>query len=452
MKTPRLLFLALSGVRVRDEVLRREGMTLPGFVERGQVVASLPSLALLTLAAHTPPHWEIEYLEIDDFDASSHARVLGGAFDLVAISALSARIFEAYALADLLRQNGATVVLGGLHVSAMPREAMPHADAIVIGEGESVWPQLIADLESGNLQSEYSSFPQPFDFQHSRTPRYDLLDTSKYNRLTLQTTRGCPLDCAFCAASKTISAWKKKPLAHVRRDLEAILQIWPRPFLELADDNTFADKKYARGLVQLLAEYSAPWFTESDISLADDDELLELLAQANCAQVLIGLESANQLSLKNIDHADWKARRAEKAMAAIEKIQSFGISVNGCFVLGLDEDDTSIFEATRNWVRQSRLSQVQITVLTPFPNTRLYHQLAKQNRLPRPVFWDECTLFDVAFHPGKMNADELRDGFGWLMRELYNPVETEKRRAHFRSCRRARREYSAHESANETIR
>ncbi len=444
MKTPRLGLISLSGVRVRDDVLLREGMTLPGFVERSEVIASLPSLGLLTLAAHTPPHWEIEYLDVDDIDDSTLASILNSRFDLVGLSALSARIFEAYALADTLRKNGITVVLGGLHVSALPHEAASHADAVVVGEGEAVWPQLLADFEAHRLRAQYSSFPQPFQLCHSKTPRYDLLDISKYNRLTLQTTRGCPLDCAFCAASKTISSWKKKPLEQVRRDLEAILEIWPRPFLELADDNTFADKKYARELVRLLGEYNVPWFTESDISLADDNELLELLAQANCAQVLVGLESANSKSLKDIDRANWKARRADKALAAIEKIQSHGISVNGCFVLGLDEDDKNVFEATRDWVRVSNLSEVQITLLTPFPGTRLYHQLAAQKRLLQPIFWDRCTLFDINYKPAHMSAQELHSGFTWLMRELYNPVETAKRKAHFKACRKARRNSTAH--------
>ena len=444
MRAPRLALISLSGGRVRDEELLREGMTLPGFVERSEVIASLPSLGLLTLAAHTPPHWDIEYLEFDEFSDEDITRLIDGKFDIVGISALSARIFEAYSLADTLRKNGIPVVLGGLHVSALPHEAARHADAVVVGEGEAVWPQLLTDFEAHHLRPQYSSFSQPFQLCQSKAPRYDLLDISKYNRLTLQTTRGCPLDCAFCAASKTISSWKKKPLEQVRRELEAILEIWPRPFLELADDNTFADKKYARELVRLLGEYNVPWFTESDVSLADDDELLELLAQANCAQVLVGVESVNFKSLKDIDRANWKARRADKALAAIEKIQSYGVSVNGCFVLGLDEDDESVFEATRDWVRASNLSEVQITLLTPFPGTRLYHQLASQKRLLQSIFWDRCTLFDINYLPAHLSAQELHSGFTWLMRELYNPVETAKRKAHFKACRKARRTSTAY--------
>lgn len=185
-----ILFLAMSGVRVRDEELRKLGMTLPGFVERSQVIASLPSLSLLTLASFTPEHWEITYAEVDDLDGFSTA--MFATFDVVAISALTARIIEAYKLALEFRRLGSMVVLGGLHVSALPDEALQFGDSIVIGEGESVWEHLLSDFEIGHLRRVYSQADfgtRTFNFHHSRVPRYDLLDVSKYNRITLQTSR-----------------------------------------------------------------------------------------------------------------------------------------------------------------------------------------------------------------------------------------------------------------------
>ena len=301
MKSRRGLLLAMSGVRVKSDELRQLGMTLPGFIERGQVIASLPSLSLLTLAAHTPENWEPEYREIDELTDGAAARIAGAGYDIVAISALSARILEAYEIADQLREAGVTVVLGGLHVSALPDEALTHADAIVVGEAELLWPELLADFEGGVLRPRYSSMDSPrrYDFAHAQVPRYDMLDIGRYNRLTLQTSRGCPLDCEFCGASRLISPYKIKPLAQVRRELEAILDIWPKPFVELADDNTFVSKKWARELARLFAQYRIRWFTETDLSVADDDELLELLALSGCAQVLIGLESVDPDALRS---------------------------------------------------------------------------------------------------------------------------------------------------------
>jgi radical SAM superfamily enzyme YgiQ (UPF0313 family) len=214
MRHHKLLFVAMSGVRVQNQALLERGLTLPGFVERSQVIASLPSLGLLTLAAHTPPHWEVEYREIDELLLSEPERISEGGYDVVAISSLTARINDAYRLADALRARGVTVVLGGLHASAMPEEAALHADIVVQGEGENLWPQILLDIENGQQAPFYSSFDTagaPYSFHQSRTPRYDLLDIGKYNRLTLQTTRGCPLDCEFCGASRMISSYKIKP-------------------------------------------------------------------------------------------------------------------------------------------------------------------------------------------------------------------------------------------------
>ena len=369
MKSRRVLLLAMSGVRVKNDELRQLGMTLPGFIERGQVIASLPSLSLLTLAAHTPENWEAEYREIDELTDDAAAQIASAGYDIVAVSAFTARILDAYEIADQLREAGVTVVLGGLHVSALPDEALAHADAVVVGEAELLWPELLSDFETAALRPRYSSMDSPrrFDLAQAQVPRYDMLDVDRYNRLTLQTSRGCPLDCEFCGASRLISPYKIKPLAQVRLELEAILNIWPEPFIELADDNTFVSKKWARELARLFAEYRIRWFTETDLSVADDDELLELLALSGCAQVLIGLESVDPAALDCVDSRRWKQSQLADYTAKIRKIQSYGITVNGCFIFGFDQDDARVFERTREFVQASGLSEVQITILDSFP-------------------------------------------------------------------------------------
>lgn len=435
----RILFLAMSGVRVHDASLRELGLTLPGFVERGNVIASLPSLSLLTLAAHTPPEWEVEYREVEALDARQLAQLESGAYSLIAISALSPRILETYALADRLRAAGQKVVLGGLHVSALPAEAQPHADAIVQGEGERCWPELLGDLERGALKPLYSSRAEPrlrHRLEEARVPRYELLELRRYNRLTLQTSRGCPLDCTFCGASRLISRYQRKPLPLIRRELEAILSLWPRPFLELADDNTFVDRAWSRGLAELLGEYQVPWFTETDISVADDEALLEALARSGCAQLLVGLEATDAPLLQAVDGRAWKRSRVESYLEKVRLIQSYGISVNGCFIFGFDGQDAGAFERTRAFVEESDLSEVQITLLTPFPGTALHRQLAEEGRLLSPVYWERCTLFDPTFVPRGMTLEELTVGFRKLMGDLYNPAATSRRSAQRRKLLR----------------
>ncbi|WP_051107212.1 B12-binding domain-containing radical SAM protein [Niabella aurantiaca] len=210
------------------------GLTLPGFVDRSRVIASLPGLGLLTLAAHTPENWEIIYKELDDYTEDDLEGISEEQPDLIAFSSLTARINETYKLAACFRARGIKVVIGGLHVSALPEEGVLHADAVIQGEGERIWEKLLHDVELGQLQRRYSSLTDPgfaFHFQDARVPRYELLDISKYNRLTIQTTRGCPLHCSFCAASRTISTYKKKPIVQVQKELDAIFSIWDRPFI-----------------------------------------------------------------------------------------------------------------------------------------------------------------------------------------------------------------------------
>ena len=202
--TMRLGLIAMSGVRAHNPELTALGLTLPGFVERNRVIASLPSLGLLTLAGLTPPSIDTSYLEVPDL-----AKVPGvpEEFDVVAISSFSAQINEAYVLADRYRALGTKVILGGLHVSAVPDEARNHADAIVVGEGETAWPLVMADLtgSGGELREMYDARGQSFDLSQSPMPRFDLLDPERYNRFTVQTQRGCPFRCEFCAASIRIS-------------------------------------------------------------------------------------------------------------------------------------------------------------------------------------------------------------------------------------------------------
>lgn len=431
----------MSGVRVNNRALLELGLTLPGFVDRGNVIASLPSLGLLTIAAHTPEHWDIGYSELDAITEEDIRGIIDERADIVALSSLTARIYDTYQLAARLRAGGICVVIGGLHVSAMPEEALAYADCVIQGEGEHIWPVLLSDFEQGRLQTIYSSLRDrklSFDLHCSRVPRYDLLDISKYNRLTIQTTRGCPLHCSFCAASRTISAYKKKPISQIRQELDRIFEIWDRPFIELADDNTFVDKQWSKELLGLFSQYPMKWFTETDISVAYDDELLELLAQSHCAQVLIGFETSSALGLKGLDRNDWKYRQFDNYHYAIDKIQSYGISVNGCFILGFDSDTAETFKETERFILESNLSEVQITLLTPFPGTALYQQMQSEGRLLQERQWDRCTLFDVTYQPRNFSVSELEHHFALLMKSVYSAEAVADRKYKFREAVRNR--------------
>jgi len=436
----RLGLIAMSGVRAHNPELTALGLTLPGFVERNHVIASLPSLGLLTLAGLTPPAIDTRYLEVPDI-----AQVPGvpEEFDVVAISSFSAQINEAYTLADRYRSLGTKVILGGLHVSAVPDEARAHADAIVVGEGEAVWPRVMADLaeSGGRLRAVYDARDSSFDLNQSPMPRFELLDPERYNRLTVQTQRGCPFRCEFCAASMRISpTYKVKPVERVMAEIREIKSLWKRPFIEFADDNTFVNKSHGKQLVQALAREEVRWFTETDLSVADDLELLGMMKDAGCAQVLIGLESPTFSSLDGLEQrANWKAKHVDQYMEAIRRIQDRGITVNGCFVLGLDGAGLESFEEIWRFVCESGLYEVQITVQTPFPGTPLYERLKREGRLLREGAWEFCTLFDVNFLPAKMTVAELEVGIRNLAGRIYSEEFTKERRSRFHENYRAKR-------------
>jgi radical SAM superfamily enzyme YgiQ (UPF0313 family) len=339
---------------------------------------------------------ELEYIEVDDVAAFAQRPRLD--FDLVALSTYTARAFDAYLVADAYRAHGVPVVFGGLHATVLPEEAAQHADAVVVGEGELTWPEVVRDFQRGGRSGMRRIYrevrPGQFPLKDSPMPRFDLLarpapacaerETDSgttgeihrlgvYNRITIQTTRGCPWDCDFCAASKLYgSRYRLKPVEHVLEEVDAVRSLWRRPFIEFADDNTF-----------------------------------------------------------------------------VHKIQGRGISVCGCFIVGLDADTPEVFDELRAFIERSHLLEVQITVLTPFPGTRLYQRLMAEGRLLYPGGWDRCTLFDVNFRPRGMSVEQLEEGLMSLWRETWNAEALTRRKRYYRELLRAQHGYPGRHAPDE---
>ncbi len=421
---PHVALMPFTGFRLGEEAMLVLGMTLPGLKARAGAIGQLPALGLLTLAGLNPPHWTCSYHEADSASDAILEEVLAESPALVALSALTASVEEAYRFSGLLRARGARVVIGGLHATTCPEEAARYCDAVVAGEGEPVWADVLADAERGQLRPIYRA-AAPFDLSRSLVPRFDLLGRAARPRFTIQTQRGCPLACDFCGASRLLGPHRIKPIANIRCELEAITALVPRPVLELADDNTFIGRPDAGELLDTLAAANARYFTEVDWRIGEDATLLAKLASSGCVQVLVGIESLV------FRHPGMGPKGAElsRIMDALDAIQAAGVAVIGCFIVGCDGETYDSLDRLGDFLEKCRLADIQLTLQTPFPGTALRRRLEREGRLLPGRGWSHCTLFDLTYQPDRMSVGELEAGFRNLVRRVFSPSESARRQA-----------------------
>ncbi len=377
-----------------------------GKVRHGK--AGLVALGLSTVAALTPPDWEV---------VISDARVAHVDFDqkvdLVGITGYTAEIPSTYAIADEFRKRGVPVVLGGVHVSALPSEALEHADAVIIGEAEGIWEKLLADFAVGAMHPTYRS-EKLCSMEQMKIPRRDLLDRKMYTSFnTLQATRGCPFDCDFCAVTGVFGRkFRTRPVEDV---LNEIRTFDTKDFL-FADDNICGKPDYAKELFSQLIPLKKKWGGQTSITIAKDDELLNLYAKSGGRYAFIGLETLSQENLQDINKPWNKAVDFEEA---IRKIHRAGINIIGSFIFGLDNDDPSVFRRTYDFILKTGIAAAQFHILTPFPGTRLYTRMEEEGRIIDRD-WSKYHTSEVVFQPAKMTVRELQDGYNWIFRRTYS--------------------------------
>jgi radical SAM superfamily enzyme YgiQ (UPF0313 family) len=340
------------------------------------------------------------------------------------MSALTASAPQAYALADKLRAENVPTVFGGLHATTCADEAAAHFDAVCLGEGELVWRQVLSDVCDGKLQPRYAAMRTNLEIDWP-VPKFELLADRPLARWTLQTQRGCPLACEFCAASRMISRFREKPLGRVREELAAIKQLDPRPVIELADDNTFVGRRDPEPLLVAFAHADARYFTEVDWRVGERPALVRQLAASGCVQVLVGIES---LVFRHPGMGS-KTAPLERVMAAIDQIQDAGVSVIGCFIVGADGETAKSLDRLASFLRQSDLADVQVTLHTPFPGTPLRTRLAREGRLLRNRDWSHYTLFDVTFQPDQLSVTQLELGYRNLLTAVFDDGQSARRAA-----------------------
>lgn len=417
---PHVTFVPLTGFRVHEPEMLELGMSLPGLRDRARAIGELPALGLLTLAGMTSAPWTCSYRGIEQSNGASIDLIRRDRPDLVAISALTASIEEAYILCRRLREHGIPTVIGGLHASACPDEAEQHADAVVVGRGELVWPQVLGDVLGSSLQRRYvASFGASPEWPQ---PRFDLLGHEP-SRLTLQTQTGCPLACGFCGASRLLGRFAEKPADLIRCELASIQQLNPKPLIELADDNTFAGSRDVDALFDAFDESNAKWFTEADWRIGERPEILSRLARVGCVQVLTGIESL----VFRYPGMGEKQAEMNRIMEAVSAIQEAGVAVNGCFIVGADGETQQSLDAVTEFILNSPFAEVQVTLQTPFPGTALYRSLADEGRLLTERGWSAYSLFDVTYRPDLMSVERLEVGFRNVLSKVFSADASQRR-------------------------
>ncbi len=371
----------------------------------------LPPLNLLYLAALTPKDVEVTIIDehVDKIDFEKEV-------DLVGITSLTATAPRAYEIADEFRKRGIKVVLGGIHPSVVPQEAVQHADTVVIGEAENLWPQVIEDFTKERLKKFYQSSQKP-SLKNLPLPRRDLLQGKRYlTKNFIQTTRGCPFDCDFCSVTTFFGKRHRfRPIGDVIKEIESL----NGNFTVFADDNVAAHTKYAKELFKALIPCKKRWFSQADLTMAQDEELLRLAAKSGCEGVYIGLESLSDIGLK-------KFKKQINFKEAINRFKSYGIRVEGSFIFGFDCDDKKVFEKTLKFAQELRLDAATFHLLTPLPGTKLYEKLEKENRIVERD-WSKYDLSTVVFEPKQMTREELQEGVRWATQEFYSLFSITKR-------------------------
>jgi radical SAM superfamily enzyme YgiQ (UPF0313 family) len=274
-----------------------ENKHVPGFFHS--------NLALLTLAALTP-----EEVKVTLIDERVDTLTFEEDFDAVGITMMTAQAQRSYEIANRFRERGVHVILGGIHATVLPEEAKAHGDTLIIGEAENTWPQFLEDLKHGCPEKLYKDYS--VDLSKSPVPRYELVDTSVFNLLPLQTTRGCPYDCSFCSVTTVYGPrCRVKNVEQIVREIEALRKVAGTRRCVFNDDNTFVNRKRAYEILEAIKPLRVKYFAQTDISIAEDERLLKLLQESGCKTVFIGFESLVAENLEEIQKSRWKLKRLE---------------------------------------------------------------------------------------------------------------------------------------------
>jgi len=385
-----------------------------------------PLLNLPYVAALTPNHYSIEVIDenIKPFEFKNA--------DIVGITAYTSSVNRGYEIAQIYRNKGIPTVMGGIHVSMMPEEALNYCDAVVIGEAEGVWPKVLEDFEAGKLKKRYPG--TWINLEKLPIPRRDILQNQYYGWGGIQTSRGCPMNCTFCSVTAFNGRrYRRRPLGAVIDELEQI----PQKNVMITDDNIIGyskeDSAWAKAFFAKIVEkgIKKDFFAQASIQFGEDDEMIRIASRAGLRILFIGIESVNPKSLKAYQKGiNLKRLQQDKYHALISRTRRAGIAIIGAFVLGGDDEDISIFDSTLKFIESTGIDVLQITKPTPLPGTQLWHKLSNEGRILNqnfPKAWEEYRLTKMVYKPANMSIEDVYEGFTYIRKIYYGIWQTAKR-------------------------
>ncbi len=392
-----------------------------------------PAISLAMIAALTPDNFKVKLVDVA-YEPVPYEETCG----LALIVGQTHHIHSAYAIGDRLRANGAKVVYGGMHVTAFPDEALAHGDAVILREGESVWGEIIADFSEGNLQKKY--FGTPVDLASLPVMRRDLFNKKFYHPgEIIETTRGCPVGCHFCAVQAFFgNQFRVRPPEDIKRELLEIFG--PRPpqakwkdwlarkwhadipyFMErrllyVMDSNFISEPAHARAVLEVFRECDIRWYGHASFNLMRDESMLDLMAESGCIGINIGFET---LSQKIIDNMHKFPNKTDEYSACIQALHDRDIGVMGTFMVGFDEDTPAVFDQIADFAIENQLETAFTLILTPLPGTKIYDRMQLEGRIFNSD-WRDYNHGMVTFYPKNMTVEQLHRGMRHTWKRIYS--------------------------------
>jgi radical SAM superfamily enzyme YgiQ (UPF0313 family) len=383
----------------------------------GDFYFRVPYLGLLKVASLTPPEWKVsitdEKVEAINFSAD---------VDLVGITSMTPAAKRGYEIADKFRERGVKVVMGGMHISKMPEEALQHCDSVVIGEAEDIWDKVLADHERGDLKRIYKNEIGYPSLANRPAPNWDLYRDKGYLPVhAIETTRGCPHNCEFCSVTSSFGGkFRNRPVDEVEKEIRNLKPFEGKFILKnvvfFADDNIISSRRHAKELLTRIAPYNLKWLGQTSVNIAKDDEMLTLCRKSGCMGILIGFES---LSPDNLTNVGKTFNKPQDYIDVVKKMHDYGLGVDGSFVLGFEHDDEGVFDRTVEFINKAKIDVCYFSILTPYPGTALYSRMLAEGRLIDRD-WSNYNTNNVVYLPKMMKPEKLLEGYHQVLKESFS--------------------------------